>query len=318
MGNIKRGLYNLLYNRLQFFDSIVSNFLKFLPDKLYLSLRYRCKMGQWINWDNPKTFSEKLQWLKVYNRKHEHTMMVDKYSVKKYVADLIGEEHVIPTLGVWDTTEDIQWDLLPDQFVLKTTQGVGSGGVVICRDKSAFDKDEATKALNISLKHDIYSLLREWPYKNVRSRIIAEKYIAPDNSGLASDLSDYKFFCFNGEPLYCQVIRDRSVEETIDFYDMDWNQMDFIGLVPMRKGEWDSSIKRGNTPVVCPENLDNLKDICRKLAKGIPFIRVDLYVVGSNAYFGELTFFPASGMGTFEPEVWQYKLGELIVLPTSM
>lgn len=315
MPSIRRAFRNLLYNRAQFVDSIVINFLRFLPDKLYLSLRYRCKMGRWINWKNPVTFTEKLQWLKVFNRRPEYTCMVDKYAVKKYVANIVGDKYIIPTLGIWDRPEDIDWDSLPSQFVLKTTQGGGGGGVVICKDKSNFNREEAIKVLNESLQLDLYSLLREWPYKNVTARVLAEKYIGPSQFDSTGDLPDYKFFCFNGTPLYCQVIRDRHGIETIDFYDMNWNHQPFIGLNPAAPNDDFPLAQNGVTPVECPKHLDVMKMICEKLSRGLPFVRVDLYVLGDVEYFGELTFYPASGMGTFSPEDWQYKLGELIELP---
>ena len=203
------------------------------PDKLYLSIIYRAKMGHWIDWKNPKTFTEKIQWLKVYNRKSEYTTMVDKHAVKQYVAGCIGEEYIIPTLGVWDNPEDIEWDSLPDKFVLKTTHGGGGCGVVICTNKQKFNKAEAITKMNQSLQSDIYWGYREWPYKNVPKKIIAEKFMAPVEATASNDLSDYKFFCFNGEPMYCQVIRDRHTKETIDFYDMEWNHQEFVGLNPV-------------------------------------------------------------------------------------
>lgn len=309
MISIKRGVKLLLENRALFLDSIIKNFLFFLPDKLYLTLRYRLLMGTWIQWKHPKTFTEKIQWLKIYDRRPEYVTMVDKYAVKKYVADLLGSEYVIPILGVWNSPEEIEWENLPKQFVLKTTQGGGSGGVVICRDKDVFDKQAGINRLNNALKYDIYTSLREWPYKNVPSRIIAERFIASDNSTSVDDLTDYKFFCFNGEPRFCQVIRDRSRGETIDFYDMEWNHQAFVGLNP--------KIKNGQTPVSRPKHLDNMIMMCRTLSKNIPFVRVDMYVVDEVEFFGELTFYPASGIGTFTPKEWQYRLGELIILPEN-
>lgn len=310
MASIKRGIKYLFHNRKQFCESFVKCYMGWLPDKWYLSLRYRCNMGHWIDWKNPKTFTEKIQWLKLYNHKPEYTQMVDKYAVKDYVAGIIGDEYIIPTLGVWDKPEDIEWDALPEQFVLKTTHGGGGGGVVICKDKKAFDKAQAIAKLNQSLNSDIYKSLREWPYKNVPKRIIAEKFMAPIKSQATTDLPDYKFFCFNGEPKYCQVIRERHSKETIDFYDMDWNHQEFVGLNPVAQN--------GLNPVACPENLEEMKDICRKLSKDKPFVRVDLYVIDDKKYFGELTFYPASGFGVFTPEEWNVRLGEFITLPNTI
>lgn len=298
----------LIHNKYLFCDSIVKNFLRFLPDKLYISLRYRCQMGYWVNWKHPKTFTEKLQWLKVYNHRPEYTMMVDKYAVKQYVADCIGWQHIIPTLGVWDKAEDINWDTLPKQFVLKTTHGGGSGGVVLCKDKMTFDKNVAIVKLNKSMSSDIYSALREWPYKNVKRQVIAEKFMIPNDklNDPTYDLTDYKFFCFNGVPKFCQVIRDRHTCESIDFYDMAWNHQGFVGLNPVARN--------GLTPVARPEHFDEMKGICKTLSANIPFLRVDLYEINGDVYFGELTFYPASGFGHFTPPEWNKRLGELIQL----
>lgn len=272
-----------------------------LPDRLYLKAFFRLKMGYKLNLNNPQTFGEKLQWLKLYNRKNEYTRMVDKYEVKKYVADIIGEEYIIPTLGVWDRVEDIDFEKLPNQFVLKCTHD--SGGIVICRDKSNLDIEVAKAKLKRGLKKNFYARNREWPYKNVVPRIIAEEYIEIKGH---KDLPDYKFYCFNGEPQYCQVIRERSTKETIDFYDMEWNHMPFVGLNPVAQN--------GNEPVDKPLHLDKMASICRKLAKDIPFSRIDLYVINDKEYFGEITFFPASGMGVFKPSIWNKTLGDLIKL----
>lgn len=291
-------------------DSIIRHLLFFLPDKQFLSLRYRILMGKWIDWKNPKTFTEKIQWLKIYDFKPEYTQLVDKLAVKDYVASRIGNEYIIPTLGVWDKVSDIDWDSLPDQFVLKTTHGGGSCGVVICTDKTTFDKEKAIKKLSLSMKANAGNSYREKPYLEVPRRIIAEKYMAEKNiegKPTNKDLSDYKFFCFNGEPEYCQVIRDRNTTETIDFYDMDWNHVPFVGLNPMAKN--------GLTPVAKPIHLDEMKDICRKLSKDMKFARIDLYIINDREYFGEITLYPASGFGEFSPDKWDITLGKLIQLP---
>ena len=309
MVSIKRGIHYLIYNRLQFCDSLVKNFLSFLPDKPYLSLRYRCKMGHWIDWKNPKTFTEKLQWLKVYDYKPEYTQMVDKLTAKDYVAARIGEEYIIPTLGVWDKVEDIDWDSLPEQFVLKTTHGGGGCGVVVCSDKAKFDKAKAIRKLETSMRTNAGQTYRERPYLNVPRKIIAEKFMAERNADgkrVETDLPDYKFFCFNGEPKYCQVIRDRSTKETIDFYDMEWNLMPFVGLNPVAKN--------GTSPVAKPLHLDDMIEICRKLSENMKFSRIDLYVINDKEYFGEITLYPAAGFGEFTPEEWNKRLGDLIKL----
>lgn len=303
---------NLSHNIALFLDSVVARLLYCLPDELYLKIRFRLGVGYWPNFKNPKSFTEKINWLKLHDRKPAYTMMVDKYAVKGYVAQKIGAEFVIPTIAVWDSPEEIDFDRLPEQFVLKTTHGGGSGGVVVCRDKCLLDKEKTVSILRESMDSDIYKNFREWPYKKVRKRIIAEAFVAPKTElqNAQYDLTDYKFFCFNGKPKYCQVIRARHSKETIDFYDMSWQHQDFVGLLP-RHGDC-SIIGNGEVPVDRPERLDDMISICKKLASGIPFVRVDLYVVDDRVYFGELTFYPASGIGVFQPQNWDIELGKLI------
>ena len=302
---------NLLkHNRSEFFASILMHLNFLFPDKLYLTLLFRLKMGYWMDWKNPKTFSEKLQWLKLYDRRPEYTTIVDKCAVKEYVAKLIGEEYIIPTLGVWDRPEDIDWDSLPQKFVLKTTHGGGGSGVVICKDKKTFNKDVAIAKLKRSLSKCIYKSLREWPYKNVDRKILAEALLEESTPAKNNtDLPDYKFYCFNGEPIYCQVIRDRRSKETIDFYDMEWSHMPFVGLNPV--------VTNGLNPVAKPICLHEMIDISRNLSLGIPFSRIDLYVINDKIFFGEITFYPASGMGGFTPVEWNEELGEMIKLPLN-
>lgn len=285
-------------------QSLLTHFGTCLPDKVYLKCLFRLKTGKRLNLKNPQTFSEKLQWLKLYNRKPEYTQMVDKYAVKDYVAKIIGNEYVIPTLGVWDKPEDIEWDKLPNQFVLKTTHGGGSTGVVICKDKTVFDKQKAIEKLNVSLKRDIYRLFREWPYKNVPKRVIAEQYIAPATN--VKDLPDYKWYCFDGEPVYCQVIQERSTNETIDFFNTEWKRQEFIGLNP-------AAAPAAVTPTR-PADLATQIHIARELSKGIPFSRIDLYSVDSRQFFGEITFYPMSGFGSFSPDNYNVILGQMISL----
>lgn len=276
--------------------------LKWYPDKKYLKVLYRVRMGKKLNLSNPQTFNEKLQWLKLYDRKPQYTQMVDKYEVKKYVADIIGEEYIIPTLGVWDKFEDIDFDSLPNQFVLKCTHD--SGGLVICTDKSKFDYKSAKKKINKCLKRNYYYLNREWPYKDVKPRIIAEKYMV-DESGY--ELKDYKLFCFGGESKLMFIATDRSNpdEETkFDFYDMDFNHLQ------IKNGHPNS-----NKDIAIPNSFEEMKVLASKLSKGIPQIRVDFYNINGKIYFGELTLFHWSGLVHFEPEEWDYKLGEWIELP---
>lgn len=281
----------------------IAKWLSFVPDKLMICFRYWLETGKKLNLNKPATFTEKLNWLKLYNRNPLYIKLVDKYAVKKYVADIIGEEYVIPTLGVWEKPEDIDWDNLPNQFVMKCTHD--SGGLVICRDKVKLDKDAAIKKLQQSLNYDYYIAGREWPYKSVPRRIIAEKFIEPEPN--VNDLPDYKWYCFNGEPKYCQVIQDRSSDEKIDFFDAEWNHQEFIGLNP--------KARHADKLPTRPENLNTHIKIARKLSKDIPYARVDLYDVGERIYFGEITLYPGCGFGALNPEEWNYKLGDLITLP---
>lgn len=278
-------------------------------DKAYLKMLYFLRMRRKLDLNNPQTFSEKIQWLKLNDRQPKYTTMVDKYAVKEYVAGIIGQEYIIPTIEVWDKPEDIEWDKLPNKFVLKTTHGGGSVGVVICRDKKNFDKKSAIKKMRKSLKQDIYVQLREWPYKDIMKRIIAEPLLENSNDS-DLDLTDYKFFCFNGKPMYCQVIKDRHTKETIDFFDMEWNHQEFIGLLSYGT-KYENAVNSPNMPMC----LKEMQDIVLKLSKGIPFARVDLYEVNSKVYFGEITLYPASGMGKFIPDRYNQNLGKMIILP---
>ena len=275
--------------------------LNFLPDRLLLKLLFRIRMGHKLDLKNPQTFNEKLQWLKLYNRSPEYVKMVDKYEVKKYVAEQIGEQYIIPTLGVWDKFEDIDFDSLPDQFVLKCTHD--SGGLVICRDKSSFDKAAAQLKIDNCLKRNYYWYGREWPYKNVKPRIIAEKYMV-DSSG--TDLKDYKFWCFNGEAKIVLTCAERFSDSLLkeNFYDLNWQLLDL------------QRPSHSNTeyPISRPERLEKMISLSEDLSKGMPFLRVDFYEVDHAIYFGELTFFPASGLSPFVPEAWDVTLGEWINL----
>lgn len=288
-------------------NNVFVNMARLLPDKAYLSLKYYRNFGKWPNWKNPQTYSEKLQWLKLYDRKPEYTIMVDKYAVKKYVADIIGEEYVIPTFGVWDRPEDIEWDKLPSRFVLKTTHGGGNEGVVICRNKNTFDRAKAIRLLNESLKTDLYVVWREWPYKNVPKRVIAEEYIEPRPD--IADLSDYKFFCFDGvvKGLFVATERQNPDEEVkFDFFDADYHHL------PFRQGHDHA---RECPPK--PENFELMKMAAENLSKGKPHVRVDMYDLGDKILFGELTFFHFSGMVPFEPEEWDKWFGDMLTLPTK-
>lgn len=279
-----------------------------LPDKWYLMILYYLWTGKKLHLKNPQTFGEKIQWLKLYYRQSIFTTLVDKLAMKDYVSQIIGHEYVIPILGVWDRPEDIAFDKLPRQYVLKTSHGGGSGGVIICKNNELTNRKDIIRKLKTSMKQDLYKSLREWPYKDVPRKIIAEHYIENVNS-VEKDLIDYKFYCFHGEPTYCQVIKDRHSKETIDFYDMDWKHQDFIGLNPVAVHSSQCQLK--------PLHFEKMKEMAKLLSQGLPFARIDIYDTKDRPYVGEITLYPASGLGRFEPERFNLILGDMIHLPTS-
>ena len=266
-----------------------------LDDVAYLSRLFRASMHRQLDLSNPVTFNEKLQWLKLYDRRPEYTMMVDKYLVRDYIANKLGEEYLIPLLGVWDDPDDIDFDSLPDRFVLKCNHNSGLG-MCICKNKSMLNIKKVKADLRKGLKQDYYLTGREWPYKNVPRKIIAEKYME-DNS--LHELRDYKFFCFGGQVKCFKVDFDRFIEHHANYYDRDGNLL-----------EYDRKIE-------LPKTLNKMIELAEKLSTGIPFLRVDFYDVNGKIYFGELTFFPASGLGEFIPQEWDLKLGEWITLPIT-
>lgn len=278
-----------------------------IPDSIILRYQFKKALGYPLNLRDPRTFNEKLQWLKLYDRKPIYTTMVDKYEAKKYVANIIGDKYIIPTLGVWNRFNDIDFTELPDQFVLKTTHD--SGGVVIVKDKDAFlsDKDIFNKAkdkLSNSLKHNFYYEYREWPYKNVKPRIIAEKYMEDEST---HDLRDYKFFAFRGvvKALFIATNRQKEDEETkFDFFDNN-----FVHL-PFTNGHPNADIVPSK-----PTTFDEMKKIACKLSENISELRVDFYEVNGKAYFGELTFSHWSGFMPFDPPEWDKTFGNWIKLP---
>lgn len=271
---------------------------KCIDDEKYIKFIYFFCFWKKLNLNNPQTYSEKLQWIKLYDRRNIYTTIVDKYSVKEYVASIIGEEYIIPTIGVWDRFEDIDINKLPDSFVLKCTHD--SGGLVICKDKAKFDIPAARKKINKSLKRDYYLLGREWPYKNVKRRIIAEPYISDSKN----QLNDYKFFCFNGKPRMLFIASDRGTDTRFDFFDMDFNHLSFEQGHP-------NSIKK----IQKPNGFDKMSLLASMLSKDFPEVRVDFYNVDGKILFGELTLFHFSGFVPFEPSKWDKKMGNWITLP---
>jgi len=233
--------------------------------------------------------------------------MVDKIEVKNIIGNIIGKEYIIPTIAVWEDSKHIDFSVLPNRFVLKSTNGSG-GSVVICKDKSTLDKEKALNLIDTTYKGNVGVTYREWPYLNIQPRIFAETLIT-DNS--SEDLIDYKFFCFNGKALYCQVIANRRTRETIDFYNRDWKHQEFYGLCT------GTAIKQSGQILPRPLNYDLMLMLADKISDGHPFLRVDLYNVQGKIFFGETTFFPASGFGKFTPNEWDLRLGDLIELPTD-
>ncbi len=296
-------ILKLWNNPYKFFNFLAVRgcYCKFLSDVSYLRKRYRAHFGKKLNLADPQTFNEKLQWLKLYDRRPIYTTMVDKYAAKEYVAEQIGEEYIIPTLGVWDRFDDIDFDALPDQFVLKCTHD--SGGLVICRDKNKFDKAAAKAKIEKFLKRDFFWMHREWPYKNVKPRIIAEQYIEDAKS---EELLDYKLMCFNGEVKCSFVCSDRFNGNGlhVTFFDKDWRVAPFERKYPKRSEGFPK-----------PLNYDKMVELAERLSAGIPFVRVDFYEVMGKIYFGELTFYPGSGYEKFSPEEWDYTFGNWIQLP---
>lgn len=272
-------------------------------DKFFLKGMYRLKMGQKLDLKNPKTFNEKLQWLKLYNRKSEYSTMVDKVAVKEYVARILGKEFIIPTLGVWDDPDKIDFDQLPQKFVLKCNHNSGTG-MYICKDKSKMDVKKVKEELRKGLRQDYYKLAREWPYKNVPRLILAEEFMVDESQ---TELKDYKIFNFNGEPRMVQLDYNRFSGHNRNLYTPDWQLMNVkYGYSPQANRTFDR-----------PTTLDIMLDAAKKLSAGMPFVRTDFYDVNGHVYFGELTFFPEAGFTKFTPESYDAQLGSWIQLPTK-
>ena len=270
--------------------------LKFLPDETYLKLYYRLKLKKRLNLDKPETFNEKLQWLKINDRKPIYIKLVDKYEVREYIKEKIGEEYLVPIYGVYNKFEEIDFDKLPNQFVLKCTHD--SGGIVICKDKKTFDIKEAKQKLEKCLKRNYYYIGREWPYKDVKPRIIAEKFLS-DN--VNDDLIDYKLMCFNQKVKCSFVCSDRNSKDglSVDFYDLDWKKMPFT-----RK------YKNSNREIKKPNNYEKMIELAEILSENIPFARIDFYEIDNKIYFGEITLYPGCGFEEFKPEEYDKILGD--------
>lgn len=280
---------------------VINKMVSLLPDKFFIMLKwYGRRMPYRLNLKEPKSFNEKLQWIKLYDHNPLYTVLVDKYRVKEYVKERIGFDHVIPLIGVWDKVEEIEWDTLPEQFVLKVNHDCG--GQVICKDKSQFDKEAAIHKLNSSFKKNYYYEGREWPYKNVQPKVFAESYME-DEFG---ELRDYKFFCFNGvvKAMFVATERNSGEEVKFDFFDAEYNHL------PFTQGHPNADVLPTK-----PKGFEIMKTLAAELSKGLPEVRVDFYDVNGHVYFGEFTFFHFGGIVKFDPCEWDFKFGEWIKLP---
>ena len=299
---LKDGMRYLLFPDCRFLFNSARGMYRNWSDEKYLSKKFKLKMGQELDLDNPKTFNEKLQWLKIYNRKPEYTMMVDKYLVREYIANKIGEEYLIPLIGVWDNPNDIDFNSLPDQFVIKCNHNSGMG-MYICKDKKRMNIPRVRAKLRKGYRQDFFLPGREWPYKDVPKKIVAEKYMEDKATG---ELRDYKIYCFGGEPKIIMISRNRQgVGQTyFDYYDTEFNWMDMTWGNPRspQKGEK-------------PERFEEMLDLARVVSAGIPHVRVDFYIANGQIYFGELTFFDGSGFEAIYPPKYDRIMGDWIELP---
>ena len=278
--------------------------LNWLSDRQYLEICYRAKFNRKLNLDSPESFNEKMQWLKLNDRKTLWTDLADKYVAKQIVGEWVGSQHIIPNIGVWHDANEIDFKSLPNQFVLKCNHD--SGSVIVIRDKSIINEKEVKKSLNRSLKHTGFWYGREWPYKNIRPLIIAEKYMEDETEN--EGLTDYKFFCFNGKPkmLYVSVGLEDHSTARISFYDLDGKSM------PFRRKDYDAI--QGD--LLLPHNYSDMLRIATQIAEKInnPFVRVDLYSIRKQVYFSEITFYPCNGVMPIEPIAWDRILGSWINL----
>lgn len=278
--------------------------LRILPDDTYIRLRYFIAFKKFPNLKNPKSFNEKLQWIKLHDRKPLYTQLVDKYEVRKYISEKIGEEYIIPLLGVWDRPEDIDFDALPDKFVIKCNHNSGEG-MVICTDKSKLDIPKIRKNLKKALRNNYFYQGREWPYKNVKPRIIAEKYMVDKTYG---ELRDYKLYCFDGITRAVLIATNRNSETEklgFDYFDGDLNRLNWV----------DADVPNAKTIPEAPVNYDKMKELAYVLSKDIPHVRVDFYEANGKIYFGEMTFFDSSGFVKNSPEDWDHEIRDYLNVP---
>ncbi|MGG4197536.1 ATP-grasp fold amidoligase family protein [Peribacillus frigoritolerans] len=279
----------------------ILHYLKFVPDSLMLKLQYRMKMGRKLNWKDPKRWTEKLQWYKKYYRTPLMTQCADKLEVREYIKSK-GLESILNKLyAVYESADQFNLDLLPNKFVIKTTNGSGTN--ILCKDKSQLLPDKVKQSLNDWMYRDNFSVGREWSYKDIVPKIIVEEYLE-DKSNPFDGINDYKFICFNGKAKFIVLDVDRNIDHKRNIYDADWNFIDVSTDSP----------NFGDT-VPKPEGLDEMLRVANILASDFPFVRVDLYWVNGTVYFGELTFYPWTGYVQFDPDEFDFILGEEFQLP---
>ena len=273
--------------------------IRWIPDSFWIKVYFRKNMGYWPNLKSPSSFNEKLNWLKLNDHNPLYSKLVDKYAVKKWVEEKIGKQYVVPTFGVWNDFDDIDFEKLPNSFVLKCTHD--SSGTFVVKENNKFDLKRARNKIRSALKRNYYWVVREWPYKNVKPRIIADQYL---DDKVNPELLDYKFWCFNGNPVY-MYITNKGAGIFENFYDMDYNIVEIDHGFPRHKPEFD-----------CPKDFELMKTLAKKLSTGIPFSRVDFFYVNEKIYFGEMTFYDWGGVRAFG-NGWDLKLGKLLSLPTD-
>lgn len=298
-----RKIFDVFFDKnLRFEFLIKKGFTKWIPDKIFLKIRFKRKMGYKLDLDSPQSFNEKLQWLKLYDHQSRYIKMVDKYEAKKYVAEEIGSQYIIPTLGLWSSFDKIDFSTLPNEFVIKCTHD--SGGIVICKDKAKFDAEKTRRKITQCLKKNYYWFGREWPYKDVKPRVLVEKLMIDESD---ADLKDYKIFNFWGQPRMIQVDYDRFTNHRRNLYSVDWEYIDASIQYPT-----DPNIK-----IPKPVCLEEMLKLAKILSKDIPFVRTDFYCIDNRVYFGELTFYHGSGFEDFHPKNFGLELGVYLDLPTK-
>lgn len=267
-------------------------------DETFIKLKYLVKNRKWLNLKKPTTFNEKQNWLKLNDHNPLYTVLADKYRVKKYVAERIGKQYVVPCYGFWENVDDIDFVSLPKQFVIKCNHNSG-GGMCICKDKDILNIEQTKEALRLGLKDDFFKYSRVWPYKNIKRGILADMFL-DDHSG--TELRDYKWWCFNGEPkVMYQTNKGKDIYE--NFYDMDYNCLDI-----------SHGFRRFSPEIDKPAEFEEMRQLAAKLSEGIPFVRIDFFDVEGHVYFGEFTFYDWGAMKPLSDK-WEKQLGDWITLP---